>query len=205
MPTTCCWLPMQLHSRNSSTVVPLGSWNDSAFGIPGTESLRSSLAMPCADRFLRMSARSALGATSNESLLQRARDPCCNSIASWPILVARNARLLSRPASERPITWVKCSMAFSRSGVSKVAWPIRRTLIMSHLRSQFVAVPADRHVRRGPAAAVRPSRSGRRGPRRRAPRSRRDEIGESILQPRSRVKVCGSGAGVTSAATGEPA
>ena len=52
-------------------VVPFGSLNDSTLGRPGTESLRSSAATPCFCSSRRRSAKSAFGATSNDSLLQR--------------------------------------------------------------------------------------------------------------------------------------
>ena len=52
-------------------VVPFGSWNDSTFGRPGIESLRSSAATPCCCSAFFRSAKSASGATSNDSLTQR--------------------------------------------------------------------------------------------------------------------------------------
>ena len=58
-------------------VVPLGSLNDSTLGRPGTESLRSSAPTPCFCNSRLMSVKSAFGATSNDSLLQRDRVPCC--------------------------------------------------------------------------------------------------------------------------------
>ena len=87
-------------------VVPLGSANDSTLGRPGTESLRSSAATPCSASAFFRSPKSDCAATSNDSLAQRASLPAFSSMASWPVRVARNARLASRPTSESPITWV---------------------------------------------------------------------------------------------------
>src|SRR6202011_5529278 len=77
------------------------------------------------------SLKSECGATSKASLAQRGSDPLLRTMTSWPTLVASSARSLSRAASTSPVTCVKCSICLSRSGVSKVACPMRRTLIMA--------------------------------------------------------------------------
>ena len=70
--------------------------------MPGTESLRSSLLMPSCASVFASSAKSELGATSNDSLVQCARSDCSSCTASTPVLLARNARSFSRSASTRP-------------------------------------------------------------------------------------------------------
>src|SRR6185436_12853030 len=66
---------------------------------------------------------------------------------SWPSLVASRARSFSRAATTRPVTCVKCSICLSRSGVSKVACPMRRNLIMAFSSAVgFEHVTRDDHL-----------------------------------------------------------
>src|SRR5262249_36847496 len=87
-----------------------------------------------AARLLASSERSEPGATWNASFAQRGSAPFLSCTTSWPTLEASSARSFSRAASTRPVTRVKCSICLSRSGVSKVACPMRRTLIMARPR-----------------------------------------------------------------------
>ena len=74
-------------------VVPLASVKASVFGVPGTASLRSSLLRPSACKRFAMSAMLSFGETSNAILAQAGLSPFSSTIASWPVGVARNARL----------------------------------------------------------------------------------------------------------------
>ena len=111
-------------------VVPLLSSKASSLGVPGRSSLRNSLLTPSAASALASSLKSESGATWKASLAQRGSSAFLSCSTSWPTLLASSARPFSRAATMSPVTWVKCSICFSRSGVSKVACPIRRTLIM---------------------------------------------------------------------------
>ena len=85
-------------------VVPLASVKASVFGMPGMASLRSSLLRPSAASRFAMSAMLSDGDTSNAIRAQAGSLPFSSTIASWPVGVARNARLPSRATSPRPIT-----------------------------------------------------------------------------------------------------
>src|SRR6266511_4240995 len=127
-------------------VVPLLSSNASSLGVPGRSSLRSSLLTPSAASALASSLKSEPGATSKASLAQRGSPAFLSCSTSWPTLLVSSARSFSRAATTSPVTCVKCSIWRSRSGVSKVACPMRRTLIMALSSTvSFEHVAGDDH------------------------------------------------------------
>ena len=86
-------------------VVPLSSWNDSTWPMPGMESLRSSLRTPSFASSRASSPKSELGATSNDNLMQCARSALLSWITSGPTLLARKARSFSRSATISPMNF----------------------------------------------------------------------------------------------------
>src|SRR3984893_15356329 len=108
--------------------------------------------MPSSDSDRASALKSECGATSKASLAQRGSDPLLRAMANWPTLVASSARSFSRTASTSPVTCVKCSICLSRSGVSKVACPMRRTLITAS--ASLFGVLHDAHVARDRAGSA---------------------------------------------------
>src|SRR5262249_53726837 len=101
---------------------------------------------PSSDSERASSLKSEPGATSKASFAQRGSSPFLSCTTSWPSLVASRARPFSRAATTRPVTCVKCSICLSRSGVSKVACPMRRTLIMMTSAVGLKHVAGDDHL-----------------------------------------------------------